>query len=290
MRLGAVVVSALAMALLACGSALDVNDAPVASVKIAPASLTLGLGLVAPLQATAEDATGDVLHDRRIFWTSSDTTVATVSGAGVVTALAIGTAIIAASAEGASGTATITVTPPPVAKVAVLPESAQTTVGATVQLQAVTYDALGNVLTGRTISWSSSNQQVATVDGNGRVKALAAGAVPISATSEGQTGSATITIVVPVDHVEVRPTFVIVAPGKTTQLTALVYDAQGNQLSDREITWGTSDQSVATVSQTGLVTGVKNGGAQISATVEGKNATASILVSSLLGSVRAVQP
>ena len=140
MRLGAVVVSALAMALLACGSALDVNDAPVASVKIAPASLTLGLGLVAPLQATAEDATGDVLHDRQIFWTSSDTTVATVSGAGVVTALAIGTAIIAASAEGASGTATITVTPPPVAKVAVLPESAQTTVGATVQLQAVTYE------------------------------------------------------------------------------------------------------------------------------------------------------
>lgn len=290
MRAGAIVVLAQAMTLLACSSALDVNTAPVANVKIEPSSLTLGLGLVAPLQATVQDAAGQVLHDRQLFWTSSDTTVATVSGAGVVTAIALGTAVIAASAEGASGTATITVTPPPVATVAVLPANAQTTVGATVQLQAVTYDARGNVLTGRTITWSSGDQQVATVDDKGRVKALAAGHVTISATSEGQTGSAALTIVVPVDHVDVHPTFAIIAPGRTTQLTAIPYDAEGNQLTDRDITWGSSDETVATVSSTGLVTGLRVGGAQISATVEGKSATARILVSSLLANVRGTQP
>lgn len=292
---GAVRVRALAACIaaftpLACSSALDVSDTPVANVTVAPSSLNLGLGLVAPLQATAEDAAGNVLHNRQIFWSSSDTTVATVSDAGVVTALALGTAVIAASAEGESATATITVTPPPVARVDVLPSDVQTTVGATVQLQALTYDALGHVLTGRTIAWSTSDQHIATVDDDGRVKARETGQVTISATSEGQTGTATVTILVPVDHIDIRPPFAIVKPGRTTQLTALVYDDDGHQLTDREVTWASSDPSIATVSATGLVTGIRTGAVQISATAEGKNAATRILVSSLLGNVRAVQP
>jgi len=278
--------SVVAIALLACSSALDAGRPSVAIVTVSPPSLRLTLGSVAPLQAVATTAAGDVVHDRNIFWTSNDTTVATVSAAGVVTALTLGTAVIAASAEGESGTATITVMPPPVARVAVLPDSAQTTVGATVQLQAVTYDDAGHVLTGRAVAWSSSNQQIATVDSTGRVRAIAAGSATISATSEGQTGTSVIFVLVPVDHVTVRPSSLIVAPGGTRQLTALVYDAAGNELAGRQVTWASSDRSVATVTASGVVTGVGNGSAQISATAEGKSGSAYVLVSSLLVNLR----
>lgn len=278
--------SAVASVLLACSSALDAGRPPVAAVTVSPPSLHLTLGSVAPLQAVAKTAAGDVIHDRNLFWTSSDTTVATVSAAGIVTALALGTAVIAASAEGESGTATVTVAPPPVARVAVLPDSAQTTVGATVQLQAVTYDDAGHVLTGRVVAWSSSNEQIATVDSTGRVRAMAAGSATISATSEGQTGTAVLVVLVPVDHVTVRPSSAIVARGGSTQLSALVYDAGGNQLTGRQITWASSDQSVATVTPSGLVTGVGIGSAHISATVEGKSGSAYVLVSTLLVNLR----
>ena len=83
----------------------------------------------------------------------------------------------------------------PVATVTVSPDTLTLSIGATQQLTATTRDADGNVLTGRSISWSTSDAAIATVSASGVVAAVAAGAATITATSEGQTGTAAITVV-----------------------------------------------------------------------------------------------
>src|SRR5439155_484148 len=87
--------------------------------------------------------------------------------------------------------------PVPVATVTVSPATASVPVGQTVQLTATPRDANGTPLTGRAVSWSSSNTSVATVSTSGRVTGAAAGSATITATSEGQSGTAAITVVTP---------------------------------------------------------------------------------------------
>src|SRR2546428_8255960 len=109
--------------------------------------------------------------------------------------------------EGQSGLATVTVTNVPVASVAVGPASASVTVGQTVQLTATPKDASGNPLSGGVVTWASSNSGLASVNGSGLVTGVAAGTATITATSEGQSGLATVTVTnVPVAAVAVRPT------------------------------------------------------------------------------------
>jgi alpha-tubulin suppressor-like RCC1 family protein len=82
----------------------------------------------------------------------------------------------------------------PVSTVTVTPTTSTVTPGGTVQLQAATKDADGAVLTGRAIAWSSSDNAVATVSAAGRVAGVADGSATITATAEGQSGSAVITV------------------------------------------------------------------------------------------------
>ena len=89
----------------------------------------------------------------------------------------------------------ITVRPVPVATITISPVFTAMQVGQSVTLSAMTRDAAGNVLTGRVVGWSSSDQAVATVDNNGVVTGIAAGTVTISASSEGQTSAATVQVI-----------------------------------------------------------------------------------------------
>src|SRR5206468_596156 len=86
------------------------------------------------------------------------------------------------------------VTPTPVAAVVVSPASASEAVGQTVQLTATPQDANGNPLSGRTVTWATSNAGVGTVSSTGLVTGVAAGAATITATSEGKSGSSAITV------------------------------------------------------------------------------------------------
>src|SRR5438132_13339816 len=82
----------------------------------------------------------------------------------------------------------------PVSSVTVSPASATVQVGLTVQLTATPKDANGNPLTGRAVTWSSSNTSVAGVDGNGLVTGGTAGSATITATSEAQSGTSRLTV------------------------------------------------------------------------------------------------
>ncbi|HKA58466.1 MAG TPA: Ig-like domain-containing protein, partial [Gemmatimonadales bacterium] len=88
--------------------------------------------------------------------------------------------------------------PDAVATVSVTPATATVDVGATVQLTATPRDANGNPLTGRAVTWTSSDPAIATVSATGLVSGVAGGPVTITATSEGQSGTAAVTIHVPV--------------------------------------------------------------------------------------------
>ena len=256
-----------------------VTNAPVASVIVTPLSATVSVGQTAQLTATLKDASGNVLSGRAVTWSSSDTTIARVSGSGVVTAVATGSATITATSEGQSGTSSVSVTPVSVASVAVTPASASVQVGQTVQFTATLKDASGNTLSGRVVTWVSSNTGVASVSSSGLATAKAAGTATITATSEGKSGTSTVTVTsVPVASVTVNPGSANLQVGQTVQLTATPKDATGNALSGRVVTWASGNSGVASVSGNGLVTAKAAGSATITATSEGQNGTAAITV------------
>jgi len=260
-------------------AAVTVATVPVASVTVSPATVSLVVGAAAQLSATTKDSAGNVLTGRTITWASSNMAVATVSATGVLSGIAAGSATITATSEGQSATATVTVSSVPVASVIVSPATAGVLVGATTQLSATTKDSGGNILTGRAITWASSNTAVATVSGSGLVTGKAVGTATITATSEGKSATAAVTVSnVPVASVTVNPATATVLVGATTQLSATTKDSAGAVLTGRTIAWASSNAAVATVSGSGLVTGQTAGSATVTATSEGKNGTAAITI------------
>src|SRR5256885_8754560 len=98
-----------------------------------------------------------------------------------------------AGRKGGSWAFTVTAVTVPVATVTVSPASASVPAGQTAQLTATPKDASGNSLTGRTITWASSNTSVATVSSSGLVRGVVAGSATITATSETEGGASAVT-------------------------------------------------------------------------------------------------
>jgi uncharacterized protein YjdB len=149
------------------------------------------------LTATVRDVNGAAMEGASVAWASDKPLTAAVSQSGVVTGLVPGTATITATAGEKSGTATITVQLAPVASVTVSPSTLSLRDRdnqRTGTLTATVKDLLGNVLTGRVVTWASSNTQVATVDQSGLVTAQNKGDATISATSEGKIGTAAVNV------------------------------------------------------------------------------------------------
>lgn len=252
---------------------------PVATVSVSPSSGMLFVGTTQQFTAAAKDAQGSPLTGRAMAWSTSDATVATVSGSGLVSAVAPGTALVRATSEGVTGQASVTVAPVPVASVDVSPATPAIEVGATVQLTATTKDTHGATLSGRVVTWLSLSTSIATVSTTGLVTGIAAGAAVVRATSEGIVGEMTVTVnPVPVAAVTLSQSAATLVPDETLALTATSKDGGGNVLADRTVTWGSSDQAVASVSPAGVVTAMAPGSATITATVESKTAQAAITV------------
>jgi len=257
---------------------------PVATVSVAPGSATVAPSQTVQLVASTRDGSGNALSGRAVAWSSSSSSAATVDGNGLVTAVAPGAATITATSEGKSGSAQITVQAP-VATVTVTPATASLFTGATTTLTVSVKDGSGNGLSGRPVSWTTSNAAVATVDGNGTVTAVAAGSAAVTATSEGKSGASQITVLTPVATVAVTPANAVLLIGATTALTATLKDGSNNLLTGRAVTWATSNAAVATVDADGLVTAVTAGTATIAAAAEGKSGTAAITVSAPVATV-----
>ena len=176
-RIGRSLATMLVVALSSwsCGSTAPDTAVAVATIVVTPSTSTLAINAQLPLQAQVQDGSGALVPDATITWTVQDPKIVSVSSAGVVTAIAVGTSQVAANALGKSGIATITVTKTPVASVVLLPNKVDVKVGGTAQLSAVALDGSGSSLADRAIIWSSSNQAVSTVSAAGLVTGVAVG-------------------------------------------------------------------------------------------------------------------
>ena len=240
------------------------------------AEVTVGENLQLTATILPENAT-----DRTVTWTSSDPAVATVDATGLVTAVAAGTATVTATTnDGSNLTAAcaVTVKPAvvPATSVTLNETTAEVTVGETLQLTAT---VLPEDATDQSVTWSSIDEGVATVDETGKVTAVAPGTATITATTnDGSNLSAACTVtvkpaVVPATSVTLNETTAEVTVGETLQLTATVAPENA---SNPTVTWSSSDDAIATVDANGLVTAVAAGTAIITAsTTDGSNLSAS---------------
>jgi uncharacterized protein YjdB len=244
--------------------------AAVSSVGVTPAAASLSVGGAPVLfSATVRDARGANLASREVVWSSGNTAVASISSDGVVSAVAPGSAMITATAEGVAGSASVTVTQPPTATVSVSPSTASLAVGGVQALVATLRDASGAVLTGRPVSWVSSNPGIAAVSAGGVVSAVSDGQVTVTATSEGQRGTADVSVRTPVTRVELSVDTLTLLPGGTLAIAVTVRGGAGTVLTNRTVVWRTTNPAVATVTSAGAVTAVAIGQATITATSEG---------------------
>ena len=280
----------IVVTLASCGES---PPGPVAvdSITIAPASLELHRGAVAQLSATTRSRDGATLGDRPVTWSTDNGSVATVSGTGLVTAVAVGgPARITATSEGASATATVTVTAVPIASIAITPAALALEAGDTARLTATPRSATGESLSGRTMTWTSADASVATVSASGLVTAIAPGGpMSITATSEGIQGTAQTTVMpAAVGGIAITPDTASIVVGSHATLTVEVRDARGAALTGRTVVWSSSNPARASVAQNGTVTGVSVGG-QVSIVAESEGVADTARVTVIDVPVRSVQ-
>jgi outer membrane protein OmpA-like peptidoglycan-associated protein len=250
------------------------------SIAVTPATPTLNsLRQTQQLSATARDQRGNPMTGKVFRWTSSNPAVATVSPTGMVTAVGNGTATITAASENVTGTANLTVAQA-AATVTVAPASAtMDALGATQQLTAAARDANNNPFPGAAFTWTSSDPAVATVSPSGAVTSVGNGTARLTASSSGKSAVATVTVAQMTASVAVTPpASTISAANGTAQLMAQATDANGRPVAGKTFTWTSDAASVATVSGSGLATAVGNGTAHITASADGKTASAMVTV------------
>lgn len=190
-------------AFLGCSLALSCNkDAGVASVllvamvDVEPPSGDVVVGQALQLTAVPKTEGGIILPARDVTWASTNNSTATVSPEGLLTALSVGGPVrVRATVSGVTGETMITVVPVPVDRVTVTPSLNSILVGQAAQLTATAYDTSGAVLTGRTFFWASDASSIAAITTTGLVLGMGQGGpVSITASAEGKTGSASVSV------------------------------------------------------------------------------------------------
>ena len=246
-------------------------------------------------QSNAEVTEGETLQltanvlpanatNKTVTWTTSNSTIATVDDNGLVTTKKPGTVTITATTtdgSNLSANCVITVNKQIILAryIALNKASAELTVGETLQLTAT---ILPSNTTDKTITWSTSNATVATVDGNGLVTTIGPGSATITATTaDGSNLSANcqLTVKLMAQSISLNESSAEMAKGTTLQLTATVLP---DNASNKAVTWTSSDPTIASVDDNGLVTAIAHGTATITAmTEDGSDLTASCVVTVL---------
>lgn len=242
-------------------NSIDPNE--VASISLNKSTLTMVTGDVETLTATVLPTTA---LDRDVEWSSTNTAAATVDQNGVVTAVGPGNATIIAKTVDGGLTATC--------KVSVVTLAQEITFDCT-ELEIYngeSYTLQATVLpedtSNKSLSWASSNTAVATVDENGTITPVKAGTTTITATSMDGTGikcSCQVTVLQHSESITLDAESAFLHIGDKKQLTATILPADA---SNQKVVWSSSDDTIASVDQEGLVTALKVGKVQITATAE----------------------
>ena len=244
---------------------------PVESISFEQSSYSLKVEEAQTLKVNflPEDAS-----DKTLTWASSAPGVATVSEAGLVTGVTVVTATITATSHnGKTAQCQVTVNPILAESVTLNKTSLELLLGGTETLVATVKP---DNTTDKTVTWTSSNTSVATVDNSGNVTTVAVGNATISATCGSVSATCAVTVnPVPAESVTLNKTSVTLKAGATEALTATVMP---ENTTDKTVTWTSSDESVATVDKTGKITAVKKGSATITAACGTVSATCAVTV------------
>ena len=263
----------------ASGTAAVTVAQRVSMVEVSPPADTVVERDTVRFEAVATDANGHAVAGAGFTWASGDTSVAVVDASGLVTGTGAGEVGITATSSGVVGRGELVVEAPVPTAVTVAPDTlAFTALGDTVRLMAVVRDQIGRVMEGEPVAWASGDAMVAVVDSAGLVKVVGNGMVTITATAGSASGSATVTVAQEVSAVAVTPAADTVVTGDTLRLVAEAADANGHPVPGAEFDWASSDTMVAVVDDAGLVHGVAEGTATITAMAGDARGTAEITV------------
>jgi uncharacterized protein YjdB len=247
----------------------------VTGVTISATATTITKGNTTTLTATVSP---NDAYDKSVTWSTSDSSVATVSNTGLVTAVGCGEAIITVTTTDGGFTAQCTTTVEnPVTSVTLNSNVTYILTGETYQLVATVApsDACGD----KSVTWSTSDSSVATVSNTGLVTAVSSGSATITVTTTVGSHTATCAVdvsePVAVTSVTLDESTLDITVGQTRQLTATVLPSDAH---DKSVTWSSSNSNIATVTSNGLVTAVSAGTANIIVRTEDRGYTAQCAV------------
>jgi uncharacterized protein YjdB/C1A family cysteine protease len=215
--------------------------------------------------------------NQNVIWTSNDNTVAAVLGNGFVKGVSVGTAVITATTQDGGYTAHCTVTVNPHTVTGLSLSKTATTLGASGTEQLTAIIQPGNA-TNKNIAWSCGNNSIATVSSAGLITGVSAGTTVITATTQegGYTAHCTVTVTpVAVTGLDLNKAATLLSKSGTEQLTAIILPSSAT---DKGVAWSCGDSAIATVSDSGLVTGVSAGNVVITATTRDGGYTAKCTV------------
>ena len=260
------------------GSAtLVVNPVTLVSIAMSPQAPTTVLGATQQFTATGTFSDGSTQDVTSLAtWSSSSASTAIVSNSvgsyGLATTSGQGTATISATSNAISASTALTVTAPcpTLVSIAITPANPSIAVGATQQFTATgTYSDGSTQNLTSSVAWTSSATSVATVSNTGLATTIGEGATAITAASASVSATTTLTVTAALVSISLSPSSTALTIGSTTQFTATgTYSDGSTQNITASVTWASSGSNIATVSG-GVVTGVSDGLANITASLGG---------------------
>ena len=260
------------------------NNPTIALIQVTPAGSALAAGTTRQMTATAvlTNGTSQDVTDQ-VTWTSSPTTIATVSDTGLVTGVAPGEATITATLNGVSGSTNINVTSAVLTGLEVTPATLSRPAGVSEQFRAIGSfsDGSSQDLTS-SADWDSSSDAVATVSDLGLVRTVAPGGpVTITASFGGFSDTASVTVTdATLVSIAVTADNFIIPIGLSEQLTATGTYSDGSEVNiTNDVTWNDANDNIS-ISATGLAPGVAVGPDTATATLGAVSGSLNLAVSS----------
>ena len=241
-------------------------DQQVASVSLLPVDTSAldTIGATVQLQAVARDANGHTVPVE-FDWASSDPSIATVDGSGLVMARGDGMTEIRASSGGFSDALTLNLSLRRAAQIIVTPASSLLEAfGATEQLEVNVLDADGQAITA-SVDWASSDSAIAAVSASGLIEARGNGTVTITARRGEAAGTVSVKVLQKIGRIRITPErriphpFVFTSLGQTVQFTFDALDPNGHVVSGAVLTVRSRDSAVVSIDDRFLATAVANG-------------------------------